>query len=151
MKRLLLCLAFAVGLGIAGCTPLPPSPEDLQAKRFEAVPDKAVVYLFRDIPDFIDDGATVVVDDHTQGTTYPGTYFRLELAPGRHRIAGFAGDSGVIEMAVQAGRIYFVQQSVTPLVAGITYSHFRPVDAGYGRQAVLRSELIGGRRPPGRN
>jgi hypothetical protein len=127
----------------AACAPLPPSPQDLQAKRFEPLPDKAVLYLFRDEPDFTDAGAPVTVDGMMHGTTYPGTYLRLELAPGRHRIAGFAGDAGVIDLELQAGEIRFLQQSVVRHFIGPARSHFRLVDEHYGRQAVLRAELVG--------
>lgn len=132
-------------LPVAACAPLPPSPQDLQAKRFETLPDKAVVYLFRDDPDLSSEPTPVMVDDAMRGTTYPGTYFRLELAPGRHRIAGFAGDSGVIEIDVSAGRIHFLQQSVTRPFRFPAHSHFRFVNENYGREAVLRGELVGGR------
>lgn len=137
-----LSLAAAV-LWVAACTQLPPSPQDLQAKRFDPVPDKAVVYLFRDHPDFVDDGAPVTVDGMMQATTYPGTYLRLELEPGRHRIAGFASDAGIIELELQAGHIRFLQQTVIRSFIGPARSHFRLVDNHYGRQAVLRSELVG--------
>ena len=94
-----LFVAIVTLLALHACAPLPPSPADLKAKRFEPVPDKGVIYLFRSEPDFIDDGAPVTVDGNLQGTTYPGTYLRLELAPGRHRISGFAGDAGWIDVA----------------------------------------------------
>ncbi|MBI4207849.1 MAG: hypothetical protein HY527_22755 [Betaproteobacteria bacterium] len=135
----------AAALWAGACAQLPPSPQDLQAKRFEPVPDKAVLYVFRDRPDFVDDGAPITVDGLMQATTYPGTYLRLELAPGRHRVAGFASDAGVIELELQAGHIGFLQQSVVRSFIGPARSHFRPVDEAYGRQAVLRSELVGAR------
>lgn len=80
-----------------------------------------------------------------QGTTYPGTYLRLELEPGRHRIAGFAGDAGWIDVAVGPGDIRFVQQFVIQPFIGPARSDFRVVDPDYGRQSVLRSELVGAR------
>jgi len=137
-------LAFAV-LYAAGCAPLPPSPEDLQAKRFDPVPDKGVVYVFRDLPDFVDDGAPITVDGMMQATTYPGTYLRLELDPGRHRIAGFASDAGAFAFEVQAGEIRFLQQTVIRGFIGPARSQFRPVPESYGRQAVLRYGLVGAR------
>lgn len=130
-------------LWLAACTPLPPSPQDIQAKRFETVPEKAVVYLFRDAPDFSDEVATVLLNDSVHGSTYPGTYMRLELAPGRHRISGFATDSGIIEFNTQPGRLYFLQQSVASSLFRWHTSFFRFVDEAHGRTAVLRSELVG--------
>ena len=136
--------ALLFSIILAGCVQLPPSPQDLQAKRFESVPDKAVIYLVRDIPDFSDRPATITLDDAATITTYPGTYYRWEVAPGVHRIAGFAGDSGVITLDTEPGKVYFVQQRLS-LFLRWQQSYFYPVSEGYGRAVVMRSELIGGR------
>ena len=136
---------LAVLLGTAACTPLPPSPADLQAKRFEPLPDKGVVYLFRNHPDFWDDGAPIMVDGNMQGTTYPGTYMRFELDPGVHQITGFAGDAGTISVEARPGEIRFVEQTVMRPFIGPARSFFRLVDPNYGRHAVLRHELVGSR------
>ena len=141
MFRLLLVAALA----LAGCAPLPPSPQDLEAKRFEAVPGKAVIYLVRDLPDVSREAASVMLDDNLMGSTYPGTYFRWVVEPGRHQIRGFAGDSGTITIDVPPGGIYFVQQSFTRGFTGFGHSFFRPIPEPYGRSAVLRGELVGGR------
>lgn len=133
-----------IAIVLAGCVQLPPSPQDLQAKRFETVPGKAVIYLVRDIPDFSDRPATITLDDAATITTYPGTYYRWEVAPGVHRIAGFAGDSGVITLDTEPGKVYFVQQRLS-LFLRWQQSYFYPVGADYGRAVVMRSELIGGR------
>ncbi len=131
---------------LTGCVTRPPSPQDIQAKRFEAIPDKAVVYLYRDLPDFADDPASFTLDGQPQGATYPGTYFRLELASGRHRLAGFAGDAGLFTFDTQPGRLYFVRQTVSRFISpGFFQSYFYLVDEGQGRNAVLRYELMGAR------
>jgi hypothetical protein len=130
-------------LWLAACTPLPQSPQDIEAKQFRAVPDKAVVYLFRDAPDFADDAATVLVNDSVQGTTFPGTYLRIELGAGKHRVSGFAFDSGIIEFEARPGSIYFLQQSVARSFSRTHNSRFRFVGERYGREAVLRAELVG--------
>src|SRR5690349_6639231 len=77
-------------VALAGCAPLPPSPQDIEAKRFEAVAGKAVVYVVRQYPDISRDVATLMLDDRMMGSTYPGTYFRWVLDPGRHVIRGYA-------------------------------------------------------------
>lgn len=144
MRIRFLLAAFALH-AVQACAPLPPSPADLEAKRFEPAPDKGVVYVFRNQPDFVDDGAPITVNGHLQGTTYPGTYLRLELAPGRHRMAGFAGDAGWIDVDAVPGEIRFVQQAVIRSFIGPAQSRFRFVDPHYGRNAVLRYELVGAR------
>jgi len=130
---------------LAACAPLPPSPQDIQAKHFEPVPGKAVIYLVRDLPDISREAATVMLDENMMGTTYPGTYFRWVVEPGRHQIRGFAGDAGAMTLDVLPDRMYFVQQSYTRGFTGFGQSFFRPVPEPYGRGAVLRGELVGGR------
>jgi hypothetical protein len=138
-------LLLAAALALAGCAPLPPSPEDLKAKRFEPAPGKAVIYLVRVLPDISREVASVMLDDNLMGSTYPGTYFRWVVEPGRHQIRGFAGDAGAMTLDVAPGGVYFVQQTFTPGFTGFGQSFFRPIPESYGRSAVLRSELVGGR------
>lgn len=128
---------------LAGCAPLPPSPQDLEAKRFEPVAGQAVIYLVRHYPDISRDVATVMLDDQMMGSTHPGTYFRWVVAPGRHQIRGYAGDNGSFTLDVDAGRIYFIQQTVSRFF-GFAQSFFQLVPESYGRAAVLRAELVGG-------
>jgi hypothetical protein len=137
-------LLFSAAFWYAGCTPLPPSPAEIQAKKFEVLPDRAVIYIVRDYPDFSEDGATLLLDDTQSITTYPGTYYRWEVAPGSHRIAGYASDSGNISVNAEAGRIYFIQQWVSFGMLG-PRSRFSQVAPDHGRTVVMRSELIGGR------
>jgi hypothetical protein len=129
---------------LAGCATREPSPQDLQAKRFEAISDKAVVYLYRDRADFSGAPSGIMLDGQALGSTYLGTYFRLELVPGRHRIAGFAGDAGRFEFDTQPGKLYFVRQTVSRML-GFDQSFFYQVGEDQGRNAVLRSELLGER------
>ena len=140
--RTLLSALFVVLL--AACAVRPPSPADLQAKRFQTLPDKSVVYLYRDSPDFSDVPATFMLDGHQQGTTYQGTYYRLEIAPGRHLIAGFAADGGRMVFDTRPGGLYFIRQSVSR-IGPFHQSYFAPVAEIDGREAVLRYELMGAR------
>lgn len=128
---------------LAGCAQLPPSPQDLQAKKFEAVPDKGVIYVVRDHPDFSDAAATIYLGDAAMITTYAGTYYRWEVAPGTHRISGFGGDTGAIALRVEAGRLYYVQQRVS-IFFRFAQSYYQVVPEPYGRAAVMRAVLLGG-------
>src|SRR5688572_30191438 len=101
---------------LAGCVQLPPTPADIQAKKFEAVPDKAVIYLVRDYHYFSDNAATIWLGESDMITTYPGTYYRREVAPGMHRITGYGPDIGAIMVQAEAGRIYYVLQRLAPFV-----------------------------------
>lgn len=132
-----------IALLLAGCAPLPPHPQDIQAKRLEPVPGQSVIYLLRDRPDFSDVAAPVMLDDNFMGTTYQGTYFRWEVAPGNHRIAGFASDAAVIDLKTEPGRIYFVQQRMSPWSIS-PRSNFFNVNEQAARQVLTRSQIIPG-------
>ena len=137
-------ILFCGALWLGGCAQLPPSPADIQAKKFETLPNRAVIYIARGDPDFSRDGATLLLDDTVTITTYPGTYYRWEVAPGAHRIEGFAADAGRMAINVEAGKIYFVQQSYLP-GPFTPRSSFHQVPASRGRAIVMHSELVGGR------
>ena len=141
MGRVLsIALALAMALTLSGCQQLPPSPEDLQAKKFEAVPDKAVIYLVRDAMDLSDVQSQIRVGDKLLLKTYPGTYYRWEVPAGMHTITGYGGDIGTITVQVERGRIYFVQQRVVGM--RVPSSRFELVNEPQGRAAVMRSVLL---------
>lgn len=138
-------LVWLLFLAVAACAQLPPSPQEIEAKRFEPAAGKSVIYLVRDDPDFTDTGASVMLDDTLMGTTYPGTFFRWVVDPGPHQIRGFAGDSGTYSLGTGPDRIYFVQQRVSRfLPMPSAQSYFQLVPDPHGRAAVLRSVLAGG-------
>lgn len=137
--------AIVAALLLAGCVPLPPSPQDIEAKQFRPVPDKAVIYLVRDRPDFSNEPASIWLGETATITTYAGTYYRWETAPGQHTISGFGPDGGSFQLATQAGGVYFVLQRYLPAFFAHPQSRFQLMNADDGRAAVLRSELIGGR------
>jgi hypothetical protein len=140
MWRGLLLVPFLV----AGCiTPLPPTPQDLQAKKFEAVPGKAVIYIVRRDPDLSNAPATISLDDVATITTYPGTYYRWEAEPGPRLIQGFAGHMGRFSFPAEAGRLYFVEQRVSGFMR-FGESFFALIPEPHGRAAVSRAELVPG-------
>ncbi len=124
---------------ITGCAQLPPLPEDAVAKRFEPRSDRAVIYLARPAvdPAFI---APVMLDDLMIGSTYSGTYMRIELPAGTHIVRGMAGDSGSIKITVAAGQIYYLQHRAYGHRSFVS-SSFDQVDPGQGRLLVSRGQL----------
>jgi len=135
MTRLLLLTI----LMLTGCVQLPPLPGDATAKRFETVPDRAVIYVARPRldKDFV---APLLLDDQMIGATYRGTYMHIIVPPGKHRIAGYAGDSGVITLQTEPGRLYFVNQT-TQGFRSLSRSSFELVTPQYGREVVLSGTL----------
>ena len=135
-----LLIAFLVAL-FAGCAQyqLPPPPEDAVAKRFEALPDKSVIYLVRHPmePRYV---ATVVLDDHMIGSTYRGTYMRIELPSGTHKLRGMAGDSGSIVLITEPGKLYFVEHRAYGY-RDFTHSSYLQVGTAHGRSMVMGGQI----------
>jgi hypothetical protein len=137
MNRFLL-IAMLLVLS-TGCAQLPPPPEDASAKRFESLPGKAVIYLARHAlePGFV---APVAIDDTMIGSTYRGTFMRIEVPAGNHILRGMAGDNGSINLATEAGQLYFVQHRAHGY-RGFVSSSFDLVDAAYGRELVMGGQI----------
>ena len=83
-----------------------------EAKAFEKVPDKGVVYLYRT-------GRAVGAAMQTQikvngkdaGGTGPGTFFKWELEPGTYTFSCFTPESSaIVELDVKPGKQYFLRQ-----------------------------------------
>jgi hypothetical protein len=122
---------------LAGCAQLPPTPEEIQAKKFEPVPGKAVIYVFRDSLEHSSRPGQISLGNIVL-KTYPGTFFNWVVEPGSHPIAGFGPDAGNITVKAAAGQLYFVRQQMSPLVQ-MPSSFFALVDEARGRAAVLQA------------
>lgn len=137
-----ICKTSVIALLLAGCAQLPPTPQDIQAKKFESLPDKAVIYIVRAPMDSHESG-TISLDDNAQISTFSGTYYRWEVAPGPHRIAGFAGETGLVELDAQAGKIYFVLHTVRGTArSGWLFTALQQIDGQDGRKLVTQSQLL---------
>jgi hypothetical protein len=108
MLRSLLIATFVVA---AGCAQIPSSPDEMHAKKFESVPGKAVIYIVRPALGFAGHGS-VTLDDSATITMFGGNFYRWEVAPGPHRIAGAGQDMSRLTLNAEAGKIYFVRHQV---------------------------------------
>src|SRR5688572_9511180 len=137
--------ALLVAVILAGCgTPLPLTPADVQARKMEAPPPgMGVIYLVRPNPDHNRVPAPISLGDKYMITTYPGTYYRWEVPPGRHQITGAFADTGTITVDVAAGRTYYIQQWTRPWIS-YAMSFFQPVGEAQARAIISRSTLVGG-------
>lgn len=139
MLRALIAL---LSLAAAGCAQLPPTPADIAAKKFEPLPDKAVIYVVRQPMDS-QEPAGLMMENGEQVTTLPGTYYRWEVSPGTHRILSLTPHSVTLTIDTQPGRIYFVRHTVIgTLRTGPTLAALTPIDERLGRSLVLGSEMI---------
>jgi hypothetical protein len=133
---------FTAILLLAGCAQLPPSAQDIQAKRFEPVPGKAVIYIVRDsVGAQIDQ--SLWLDDAVMITTHTGTYYRWEVAPGAHRITGGGESTAAVTLNVEAGKLYFVQHIVNGVQWITAYqTGLRLLDDQTGRARVAQASLL---------
>jgi hypothetical protein len=139
MRRALPGLLLSLLLG--ACLQLPPTPQDIQAKRFELVPGKAVIYIVREAPDSWEVEG-LMLDDGSQITLLPGSYYRWEVAPGTRRIEGFGPSAVRLSLRVEPGKLYFLTHAVFGTQrTGPAFTRLRRVDADRGRALVLRSRL----------
>jgi len=138
MWRILISL-----LALAGCVQLPPPPGDSAAKRFDTIPDKSVIYVARQRVDS-EEGRTLMLDNQATITTFAGTFYRWEVAPGTHRIAGVAGATESLTLTTAPGKIYFVQHTVIAdrRMGAIQVAALKPVDDEAGRNLVTRGQLL---------
>ena len=139
MLRFLLIPIFVL---IAGCTQLPPSPQETQAKKFETVPGKAVIYIVRGYPDFYDGHGSLALDDSIMVTMFAGNFYRWEVDPGTHLIAGTAQDVSRVTLNAEAGKIYFVQHRVTGFRGSTWGGYLEILPERDGRMLVSRATLL---------
>ncbi|MPZ41942.1 MAG: DUF2846 domain-containing protein [Betaproteobacteria bacterium] len=135
--------AFLTVLFLAGCVQLPPTPQDLQAKRFEPVPGQSVIYVVR-TPLDSSEPQTLMLNQRATIATLPGSYFRWEVPPGRHHIEAFGFGSESLTLITEPGGIYFLEHTVIgdPEDGGVQLTSLRRVDDRYGRGLVARSQLV---------
>jgi hypothetical protein len=130
---------------LAGCADLqlPPSPADIQAKKFEALPDKSVIYVVRSSMDS-NESSELSLDGRAQITTYRRTYYRWEVAPGTHRVAGIGRATEQVTLTTTPGRIYFLEHKVLGdwENGGVIYSGLWEVGDQAGRALVMRAQLL---------
>ena len=126
-----LCLILLV----AGCasTPQTSHEQDTDAKQFGTHPNAGTIYVYRTEFDHLEDQTVLYANGRLIGATLPGTYFRLDLPPGRHLLHGIAADTGRITLDTRIGELYFVELTVVE-----AQSNFRLVSDEVGRSRIVK-------------
>lgn len=139
MGRILLT---ALLLLLASCVQLPPSPEDIQARKMESLPGMSVIYIVRANMDSRE-ASGLILDDQGPITTLGGTYYRWEVAPGTHRVAGYAAANESVTLTTAPGKIYFLEHTVNgSRRSGPQSTWLREIGEQAGRALVARSQLL---------
>jgi len=76
-------------------------------------------------------------------STYTGRYYRWEVAPGTHRIAGMMESTASLTLNLEAGKIYYVRHGVIGSDAseGVQWTYLQRVDERAGRAIIARGVL----------
>jgi hypothetical protein len=142
----------AVMLSLAACA-APKLDGDPQTVRIETPPPgMSVIYLLRSARDWSTNASLVHMDESRVGTTGAGVYYRMEVPPGRHRLAGYAFDQGNITVDTQANGVYFVEQHVQGMYNRAQVMHssnFEVVDEARAREVIANIHTLPGRQPIG--
>ena len=135
---------LALSALVAGCAGYG-SQQSAQAVRIEATPGMGVIYVVRTKPDLSYVPSQVTLDERLIGTTYAGTYYRVEVPAGRHRLSGYGRDNNAITLDVHADRVYFVHQTVAGSWRSPSSlsSFFKQVDEQRGRALLARTLYAG--------
>jgi hypothetical protein len=109
--------------------------------------DKALVYVVRPSLSGSRIQTKLAVDGTWMGANYGNNYFFVTLTPGEHLFCSQAADRSVVTMNVEAGKIYYLQQTVT---TGMTKakSSLDIVVEQDGRENVAKTNFSVRREPP---
>jgi hypothetical protein len=131
-----------IALALTGCQQLPLTPQDIEAKKFESISDKAAIYIVRDAMS-ADVGAPLQLDQGARITTYAGTYYRWLANPGSQTIAATGPSAASITIQAEAGKLYFVHHMVEGATcSGVTDSALKLTDNQTGRARVMQAVLM---------
>lgn len=135
-------LTAAVVLALAGCAgvQIPLTPKEIADRKMEPVPGKAVIYVVQDLAGEYSAGLTL--DDGTQISTWPGTYYRWVTTPGTHTIRSSEGNlSARITLTVEAGKVYSVQHSVTGIRGSTTDASLSRISDRLGHEIMASARF----------
>ena len=140
-KRILLA---AIAASVAACASvvLMATPEaDSAAKAFEAAPDMASLYVYRDSQNKVDN-VHVFLDDTPLGDLAHNTYHFKQLPPGHYTLHAKQILSGhpEVELDLKAGSLAFVEIAF-PVTVSAALIKLRVVDSSEGRKGVMAAKL----------
>ena len=134
-------LVSTAGVGCAATTAMAPASVDAQAHTAVALPDRALVYLYRS-ESF--GGAVkmgVMLDGVYSGQTVPKGFMLWELAPGRHLVTSSAENEAQLDLHVEPGHTYFVWQEIK-MGLMLARSRLQLVPEQEARSELARCHLI---------
>jgi hypothetical protein len=128
---------------LAGCAQLPPSSQDIEARKFESIPGKAAIYIVCESTSALL-GAPLWLGQGAQITLWTGNYHRWVVEPGPHTIAAIGVSPASITIQSQAGKVYFVHYRLEGASSreGVVNSALKLMDDQAGRARVMQAVLL---------
>ena len=133
---------------VSGCAPVHRTTTSVsdQAKTFATMPDKAVVYVYRNTMFGAAVSMAVAVDGVEVGATGAYSFFKLAVPPGHHTIVSNAENDSTLSIDVQAGQNYYIWQDVKfGILVARTGLHV--VTAEEGQAEIRKLKLLETRAP----
>jgi hypothetical protein len=131
-----------IALMLSGCATVPVMEEaqNTSGKRFEPIPERGVLYVYRESPFGLAVTLPTSLDGRLIGPLGSDTWYRMEVTPGRHDIACHAGNTGTAAVDVAAGEVRFVEVAIQMGFMQPRCRVFVPTDE------VGRKSVLGGKR-----
>ena len=119
------------------------TPQQKQAAlQFLPLADKGVIYVYRKQLVGLLVGLDVMLDGKQIGQTRGLRFYRLELAPGTHVLAGDRKCPEPLTFQIAAGEVLYIEQElVMGLVKG-SYRYRQVTDLSQAQQAVYSCKLL---------
>lgn len=143
--NVVMCLLLVLLSGCASVTPtslpLASLDEDKDAKMFTVIPDKAVLYIYRDQFSGSAWQIPVAINGIFIGKTGGYTFFKKILPPGQYVIETRAENVEQKTVVLDAGKAYYVRHE-TKMGMVKPRAELHLVDEVTGREGVKKSRLL---------
>jgi hypothetical protein len=135
--------AIAAACAVSGCASVHKAGQDAdaRAKRFAPVPDKALVYIYRNEILGAAIKLPVAIDGVAVGATGPKSFLEVAVPAGDHVITSKGETESTLSLATTPGQVYYVWQEVKMGLL-IARSKLQRVDEAKGQQGVRESKLL---------
>jgi len=128
---------------VSGCASTPKANfvQDAQAKLFKTHPQKSIIYIYRRDTQSSSVEMELMIDGQHVATSVGGTYIKLEVNPGRHRLVAYADNSNKLMLATLKNKNYFISQDVREHNVQ-TQTRLSLVNEATGQSGVKQCEMI---------
>jgi len=142
MKRTFAGLMVVLALIVSGCASVPMADpaRDVELKKFQAKPDKAGLYVFRNETFGAAIKMTVLLDGKLLGDTASKIFLYADVEPGSHRLTSKTENDSILDFTAVAGKLYYVWQEVK-MGLFAARSQLQLVDEKTGQEGVLETKL----------